>query len=354
MQVDLWILIKIVAALLLLLASFVISGSEVAYFSRLSPSNLAYRKTFGLLMNILIFNNLSNSFLAGLVSDIFPYSSIIVSFFLALIITFMGEIVPKRLALTYPRIFVILTSWIYEITATAFSWLKINIYKDTPRLSKYALMDSLADMLYYSDMSEDERIILAKLIYATHARGYAFMIPLSRMTMFKAESPISEIKPKIYDEKCELLPVYFFSKDEIIGFVKKEDILKYDDDLIVMDLPLKKPTFLPILTRISVLLYEIEDKNIVCLVDEYGTLRGFACKESIEAWILHSDDRLPLNVSLMEIFLLTGKELGPMHWDLADLFQYKLGRSAKDGDVIKANGIKLIYEGNLVFIKLGD
>lgn len=350
MQVDLWISVKIIAALLLLLASFIISGSEVAYFSRRSPSDLAYRKTFGLLMNILIFNNFANSFLASLVSDIFPYSSVIVSFLLALIITFIGEVIPKRLALTYPRIFVILTSWIYEITATAFSWLKINIYKDTPSLSKYALMDSLADMLYYSDMSEDERIILAKLIYATHARGYAFMIPLSRMRILRADIPISEIKSEIYDEKCELLPVYFFSMDEIIGFVKKEDILKYDD-IIVMDLPMKKPTFLPILTNIAFLLYEIEDKHIVCLVDEYGTLRGFACKESVESWILHSDDRLPLNVSLMEIFLLTGKELGPMHWDLADLFQYKLGRSVKDGDVIKVDGIKLVYEGNLVFIK---
>ncbi len=350
MQEGLWVLVKVILLIVFLASSFIISGSEIAYFSAHSPSNLAYRRTFGLLITILILNNISNSFISGLTSEIIPLSGIVVSLISTVVITLIGELIPKRLALTYPKPFILLTSWIYEILTLPLFWVNLRFHGATVRITKHALIDSFADILYHSEISKDERILLAKTIYAIHSRGYAVMIPLSGITLLKAETPVSIAKEELEGYPYEFVPVYFFTSDEIIGFVKVEDILNSTEDIPVIDLPLKKPTFVPIMARFPIILNEIEKEGIIGLVDEYGTLRGFACKRSVENWIIHDDNRLPLNISLMEVFLLTGKEIGPMDWDIADLFQYSLGRPVQEGDSLDIEGIRLLYKDNVVYI----
>ncbi|MEO0139583.1 MAG: CNNM domain-containing protein [candidate division WOR-3 bacterium] len=350
MQEGLWVLVKVVLLIVFLALSFIISGSEVAYFSGHSPSNLAYRRTFGLLITILVLNNISNSFISGLTSEIIPISGVVISLILTVVITLIGELLPKRLALTYPKPFISLTHWMYDILTLPFYWVKLRFHRATVRITKHVLIDSFADILYHSEISKDERILLAKTIYAIHSRGYAVMIPLSGITMLKAETPVSVAREELEGYPYEFVPIYFFTSDEIMGFVKFEDILSFPEDIPVMDLPLKKPKFVPIMVRFPIILDEIEKEGIIGLVDEYGTLRGFACKKSVENWLIHDDNRLPLNISLMEVFLLTGKEIGPMDWDIADLFQYSLGRPVQEGDSLDVEGIRLLYKENVVYI----
>ncbi|MFZ8833572.1 MAG: CNNM domain-containing protein, partial [Candidatus Caldipriscus sp.] len=111
MPEGLWVWAKILTFIVLLALSGLISGSEIAYFSRYSPSNLAYKRTFALLLTILILNNLVNSLLSAFSSKAFPISGIILSLILTAIISLFGELLPKRFALSYPEPFIILTSW---------------------------------------------------------------------------------------------------------------------------------------------------------------------------------------------------------------------------------------------------
>jgi len=177
------------------------------------------------------------------------------------------------------------------------------------------------------------------------------MVPLSSAVVLRAETPVAEAREAVEDYDYDYVPVYFFKVDEIIGFVKVEDIRRGEGDIAVMDLPMKKVVFVPIMARLQYILHKIEENEVVGLVDEFGTIRGFACKKSVEKWILHGGNILPLNVSLMEVFLLTGEEIGPMDWDLADLFQHILSRPAKDGDSIEVGKLKLTYKNGYVTLQ---
>jgi putative hemolysin len=351
MPEGLWVWAKILTFIVLLGLSGLISGSEIAYFSRYSPSNLAYKRTFALLLTILILNNLINSLLSAFSSKAFPISGIILSLILTAIISLFGELLPKRFALSYPKPFIILTSWFYEIITVPFSIFRIKGFGERLKTTKVKFIDALSEILYYSRIPKEEKLILAKLIHGLNARGYSVMVPLSSTVVLRAETPVVEAREAVEDYDYDYVPVYFFKVDEIIGFVKVEDIRRGEGDIPVMDLPMKKVVFVPIMARLQYILHKIEENEVVGLVDEFGTIRGFACKKSVEKWILHGGNILPLNVSLMEVFLLTGEEIGPMDWDLADLFQHILSRPAKDGDSIEVGKLKLTYKNGYVTLQ---
>ena len=351
MPEGLWIWANLLIFLVLLALSGLISGSEIAYFSRYSPSNLAYTRTFSLLLTILILNNTVNSTLSAFSSKAFPMSSFLLSLILTFIIFVFGELLPKRLALSHPRPFILLTSWMYEILTTVFSVFQIRGFGKSLKITRFRVIDALSDVLYHSKIPKEEKLILGKLIHGLNARGYSVMVPLSSAVVLRAETPVSEAKGMVENYDYDYVPVYFFKADEVIGFVKVEDIKSGDDDLPVMDLPMKKVEFVPIMARLPYILSKIEEEGVVGLVDEFGTIRGFACKKSLERWILHGDEVLPLNASLLEVFLLTGEEIGPMDWDLADLFQHVLLRPARDGDCIELGKLKLVCRGNYVILQ---
>ncbi len=351
MPEGLWVWTNALIFFVLLALSGLISGSEIAYFSNYSPSNLAYRRTFSLLLTILLLNNLVNSLLSVLFSEVLPISGILTSLILTVIISLFGELIPKRLALSKPKVFISLTSWLYEILTIPLSVFRISGLGERLKTTKVRVIGALSNVLYYSKIPKDEKIILAKIIHGLHARGYSVMIPLSSAVVLRAETPVSEAREMIKDYDYDYVPIYFFKADEVIGFVKVEDIVNGEEEVPVMDLPMKRVEFVPIMAKLPYILHKIEENGVVGLVDEFGTMRGFACKKSLERWILHGVEVLPLNTSLMEVFLLTGEEIGPMDWDLADLFQHVLSRPAEDGDKISVGNLILICENGYVTLQ---
>ena len=348
---GLWICTNLIIFIVLLALSGLISGSEIAHFSRYSPSNLAYTRTFALLLTILLLKNVVNSLLSAFSSEVFPISGFLLSLFLTAIISLFGELLPKRLALSHPKPFILLTSWLYEILTLPLSIFRIKSFGERLKITKVKAIDALSDILYHSKIPDEEKIILARLIHSLNARGYSLMVPLSSSVVLSAETPVSEARKMIENYPYDYVPVYFFKVDELIGFVKVEDIKNSDENIPVMDLPMRKVEFVPIMARLPYILHKIEENGAIGLVDEFGTIRGFACKKSLEKWILHGGDVLPLNASLMEVFLLTGEEVGPVDWDLADLFQHILSRPAKDGDEISIGKLVLKYRNGHVIIQ---
>jgi Hemolysins and related proteins containing CBS domains len=143
---------------------------------------------------------------------------------LTAIISLFGELLPKRFALSYPKPFIILTSWFYEIITIPFSIFRIKGFGERLKTTKVKFIDALSEILYYSRIPKEEKLILAKLIHGLNARGYSVMVPLSSAVALRAETPVAEAREAVKDYDYDYVPVYFFKVDEIIGFVKVEDI----------------------------------------------------------------------------------------------------------------------------------
>ena len=334
--------LKLILIVLFFGMSALISGSEVAYFSRKSPSNLGEVKAFGLLATILLLNNIANSYLSSLMADVVPASDVVVGLLLSMAVAVFAEFLPKRLALTYPHIFVRATEFLYRPLATLFSFLKIRVSADTTRLTTYAVMEAVVDAIQNSDMREDERLYIARMLYAIHGKGYAILYPISESPLLKFEMSVKEaidlIENMGYDR--EWVPVYYVDPNEITHMLHVETLKNAPRDEPVMDLPMDRAVYFPIIGNFVRILGRVENTGHIVLVDEFGNVKGFSYKEDVEIWILSAGDTVTIRTPLLEIYIITGREVGPINWDLADLFQHELGRAAKEGDSIVVDGLR--------------
>ena len=337
------VVLKVILVLLFFGLSAVVSGSEVAYFSRKSPSDLGRTKAFGLLATILLLNNLSNSYLSSIVADVVPASDLVVGILLSLTVTVFAEFVPKRIALTHPRPFVKATEFIYRPLSYLFSVLKVKVEADTTKLTTYAVMEAVVDAVRNSDMTDEERLQIAKVLYAIHGRGFAVLYPLSESPLIKFEMSVGEALKVLEEEGYDRdwVPVYHVEPNEVTHMVSLQTLLNSPPDEPIMDVPKERAIYFPIIGSFARILQIVEDRGHVVLVDEFGNVRGFSYRKDVEVWILSSGSVLPIRTSLLEVYIITGKELGPINWDLADLFQHEIGRPAEDGDSVVVDGLRL-------------
>ncbi|NPA79773.1 MAG: hypothetical protein GXO29_01810 [Thermotogae bacterium] len=345
--------VKLVLIVFFFVASAIISGSEVAYFSRKSPSRLAQVKAFGLLATILLLNNVSNSYLSSLVADVLPASDLFVALGLSVAITVFSELLPKRLAMSHPHLFVKITEFIYEPLATVLSILKIRVEADTTKITTYAVMEAVVDAIQNSEMTPEERLNIAKILYAIHAKGYTLLYPISESPILRFEMSVREalelLERENYDR--DWVPVYHIDPNFITHMVHVETLRKASPDEPIMDLPMDQARYFPLLGSFTRILNIVEDVGHLVLIDEYGNSRGFSYRKDVELWMLSAGDVLPMRTSLLELYIITGRELGPINWDLADLFQFFLGRSAEDGDSIIVQDVKLTVVRD-IFVKV--
>ncbi len=347
--------LKVALILLFFGMSALVSGSEVAYFSRKSPSDLGRTKAFGLLATILLLNNMANSYLSSLVADVVPASDLVVGVLLSLAVAVLAEFVPKRIALTHPQLFVRATEFLYRPLSYLFSVLKVRVEADTTKLTTYAIMEAVVDAVRNSDMTDEERLQIAKVLYAIHGKGFAVLYPLSESPLLRFEMSVREalnlLEREGYDR--DWVPVYHVDPNEVTHMVSVRTLQESPPDEPIMDLPKERAIYFPIIGSFVRILNIVENRGHVVLVDEFGNVRGFSYRKDLELWLLSSGNELPIRTSLLEVYIMTGKELGPINWDLADLFHRKLGRAAEDGDEITIEGLRLRVVGD-IFVRIEE
>jgi putative hemolysin len=311
-------IIGFVVLIILLLASALISGSEVAYFS-LSPTDInklkssknkrsravlkLYNMPEKLLSTILVANNSINIAIvilsAFLSSGIFNFSNEPVLGFITevIVITFLllffGEIIPKvyatknvlkvTLAMALPlvvleKIFVPVTSVL--ILSTSF------VRKRTIPGYKNLSMDDLSDALELTsdDFREDEQI-LKGIVKFGNINVSAIMSPRVDVTALNIKSGFNQIIQQIIGSGFSRIPVFSGSFDNVKGILYAKDVLPYsgNPDSFKWQALIRPPYFVPETKKINDLLKEFQLKKIhmAVVIDEYGGTSGIVTLEDI-------------------------------------------------------------------------
>ncbi|KAB2815889.1 MAG: gliding motility-associated protein GldE [Bacteroidetes bacterium] len=315
---DPTLIIPLIILGLLLLASAMVSGSEVAFFS-LTPTdkqNLEQSEDSrdrvilqllddpeSLLATILVNNNFINigivllsSFIVDKVFDFTGFESIGLMIELV-VITFLillfGEILPKVYANTNNLGF---ARWMARPMLTTRKGLKplIAVLKATghllskPKKSSGISMDELEQALDLTDgesTTADEQKILRGIVRFGSTTVKQIMKPRMDIVAFDVNESFPSVMKQLLECGYSRIPVYRDNSDVIVGVLYIKDLLPHIDapeNFAWQDL-LRDPFFVPGSKKIDDLLKEFQEKKIhlAVVVDEFGGTDGIVTLEDV-------------------------------------------------------------------------
>lgn len=313
----------IAIAILCLVISGLVSGSEIAFFGlngeeaeellepedpdELSPAQqkAAYLLSHGerLLATILVANNLVNITMVVLLSfainQAVTFNSPILNFlvqtvFLTFILLLCGEIFPKLVARGRAMRWVLRFSGfvmaLYKITAP-FSALMVKssgvVHRMVSKKHESVSADELSQALEISDVSAGaEKDILEGILSFGEKNAGDIMVSRVDITDIEWHTPFPEVVQTILRTGYSRIPVYDDTQDNIRGILYSKDLLPYigtqGEDFAWQNL-LRKPYFVPESRMIDDLMEDFRTKkiHIAVVVDEYGGTRGIVTLEDI-------------------------------------------------------------------------
>jgi gliding motility-associated protein GldE len=324
---DSTLLIGCLALVILLLASALISGAEVALFSLtqkdLDEAKETKSKSFEiiiellkrpkkLLASILVANNFINIAIvilfASLIEKLFDgidselnlvlFKIDLVFFIEVILITFLilmiGEILPKVYAnrnnLKYSKIMAYplkVLDVIISPISIPMQKVTLGIHKKLGKQKSSLNVDYLSQALELAseeDTTQQEQKILQGIVSFGNTDTKQVMRP--RIDIFALDQSIeySKIIPEIIKHGYSRIPVYNESIDAVVGILYVKDLLphlqknKFDWTTL-----LRVPFFVPENKKLDDLMVEFQEKKIhlAVVVDEYGGTSGVVSLEDI-------------------------------------------------------------------------
>jgi gliding motility-associated protein GldE len=312
------LLFAIIAILILLILSALVSGAEAAFFS-LSPSEIerirssrssndqSINRLLGipnkLLATILASNNLLNIGIvvisAYVSSSLFDFSqSEVLGFILevvviTLIIVFFGEILPKIYAIRYSRKVAAWMARPLEIAEMIFRPLNFLLVNSTGWIQKLSSghkanisMNDLSEALDLTKhgMSEDKKILEGIVKFGNISAG-AVMTPRVDIIGVPAQTRFRKLINVVVDSGYSRIPVYSHDLDNIRGILYIKDLLPFLDkpDAFNWQSILRPAYYIPEAKMINDLLKEFQTSKIhmAVVIDEYGGTLGIITLEDI-------------------------------------------------------------------------
>lgn len=313
------LLVQIIALLLLLFLSALVSGSEVAFFS-LKGEELGIiklkehkadqavlnllRKPKRLLATILITNNVVNIAIVVLSTSItepllqlgnealeFVIQVFVVTFLLVL----LGEVTPKIYAqyrniqmarlvsgpmMFFNKIFLPFS----QMLVRSSSFFEKRISKYQSELSKEELNEAI-ELTSDDETSQEEKNILKGIINFGDITVKQIMKPRQEVVAYTNQMGFHELKSQINKHRFSRLPIYDGDIDKIIGILHVKDLLQYLDEVDGFEWSslLRKPYFVPEMKEIDDLLKDFQQKkmHMAIVVDEYGGTEGVVTLEDV-------------------------------------------------------------------------
>lgn len=321
--IDLSLLLGIIAALLLLISSALISGAEVAFFSltpadfevdqakRTVKENIVINlldKPKKLLATILVANNMINIAVILLFDNLTDsafkdFDTVVLGINLkfileVVVVTFLillfGEILPKVYASRNKVVFSHFMAYPLNFLDSLFSPLSVPMRRLTlyihQRLGnqKSGLsVDQLSQALEltsHHDTTKEEQKILKGIVSFGNTDTKQVMRPRMDIFALNGNQPYKEIIPDIIENGYSRIPVYNDNIDSILGILYVKDLLPYLE-LEEFDWTslLREPYFVPENKKLDDLLNDFKDKknHLAIVVDEYGGTSGLISLEDI-------------------------------------------------------------------------
>ncbi|MBN2612063.1 MAG: gliding motility-associated protein GldE [Bacteroidales bacterium] len=312
------VVVAFVAAILLLICSALISGSEVAFFS-LNPndieklrksklkSNRAVIKLIEipdrLLATILVANNFVNIAIviisAFITNSLFDFSNhpalgiIIQVGVITFIILFFGEILPKIYATHVPVKFARFMAGALRITESLFRPLSYflisftSVIKKKVSFSKMNLsMDELSNALDLAEHStEDDTSILKGIVKFVNINVREIMTTRVDVVGVDINTKFKDLIALIVESGYSRIPVYEKNFDNIKGILYIKDLLTHlhKPESFNWQSLVRPPYFVPETKKIDDLLKEFQTNKIhlAIVIDEYGGTSGIITLEDI-------------------------------------------------------------------------
>ncbi len=309
-------IVALACALVALIISGFVSGSEIAFFS-LSESQLEeleeskngesilnmVRKPERLLATILIANNLVNVTIVVLcnyaLGPVFEEMSPVLSFILqTVILTFLillfGEILPKLVAnsdnMRWVRFAVSGVRVMMGLLRPVSSMLERSttiVNKVVTKKDDDVTADDLTQALAITDVQAgDDKEMLEGILKFGDTTASEVMTPRVDMTTIDVSDTFDEVMTVVIDTGYSRLPVCDGSQDNIQGVLYSRDLLPYigkaKPDFNWRKL-LRKPYFVPESRMIDDLLEDFRRRRIhmAIVVDEFGGTQGIVTMEDV-------------------------------------------------------------------------
>ncbi|MBO6763231.1 MAG: gliding motility-associated protein GldE, partial [Roseivirga sp.] len=315
-----YLVFNVLAFVLLIISSALISGSEVAFFSldsnQLSElekeqsvtSNsvlkLLSRRRY-LLATILILNNLVNIAIVT-ISTFFTWAIVgtkttegIVVVALSAVVTFVilffGEVVPKNFANQHNEKFARFTSRALVFLEKIFrpaSWTLITVTNIIERNVEKKGVDLTVDELNQAleittgdDTTEEEKGILKGIVNFSTLSVRQVMKSRLDITAVDIELDFHELMDRINKSGFSRIPVYKETIDKIEGVLYIKDLIAHvdKDDTFAWQTLLRPGFFIPENKKVDSLLKDFQEQRVhmAIVVDEYGGTSGLITLEDI-------------------------------------------------------------------------
>ena len=311
-------IILMVASVLLLLLSGMMSASEVAFFS-LQPSDIRQLKqrnsmasesvlkllknSDSLLATILVVNNLVNIAIVICTSKVihtlfnFHDNTVVEFLFTGVLVTFLlllfGEILPKivaqnsnvKVALLFAQPLSILRILFYP-----FSYILINtsgrVGKIASSSSENISIEDLADAVdMTTDPESEEQKILSGIVGIASREVEDIMRPRIDIKAVEQTMTFTEVKKVITETGYSRLPVYNEDIDDIKGVLFVKDLLAHisKGDEFGWQQLIRDPYFVPMHKKVNAVLEDFQKQkfHMAIVVDEYGATQGLISLEDI-------------------------------------------------------------------------
>ena len=312
------IIIAIIATLMLLAGSALVSGSEVAFFS-LKPDDVNHLKAENskrsqqvikhlenpelLLATILILNNFIN---VGIVILSAYISSAVISFgenttlkfifdviIITSIILFFGEIFPKVFAGQSPRKFASRMALPLRNAAKMLKPVSVLLVRSSEYVKNKAVqkaknlsLDDLSDALDLTgDEVFEEKQILKSIVTFGNINAEEVMTARVDVTDLEIKSDFNKVLSVIVESGYSRIPVFEETPDNVKGILYVKDLLPHlgKDNTFRWQNLIRPAYYVPETKRINDLLTEFQANKIhmAIVVDEYGGTSGIVTLEDI-------------------------------------------------------------------------
>lgn len=307
--------------LFLLIISFVVSGSKVAFFS-LSYKDINNLKTKQdsswkrivnlleepkvLMTSLLIANSLINisiivlsNFLIDqlvlLKQDFWLFEFLIKVILVAFVMILFGEVMPKVWATQNNLQFAYYTSGIVELIHLLFRRISFWAVNHSDRLERFfgsrksafslEKLDYEIDRSTDNQASEEEKNILKGIIKFGSITVKQIMRTRLDVSGIEYQLSFAELKRRVEELHYSRLPVYRGSLDSLAGMIHTKDLIPYlnEPDDFDWQALLRTPFFVHEQKLIEDLLQEFQGKRIhfAIVVDEFGGTSGIVTFEDV-------------------------------------------------------------------------
>ncbi|WP_405222097.1 gliding motility-associated protein GldE [Dokdonia sp. Asnod1-B02] len=324
LTIDPTTIISIVALIVLLMCSALISGAEVAFFS-LSPSDLLeteeqvadrkmtvvkrlLTKPKKLLATILVANNainiaivllfasLGEVIFANITAEILgiPLRFLLEVVLITFLILLFGEILPKIYANRNNKKFAALVAYPLRVLDVIFTplsspmraatlWIQRKLGEQKTSFNVDQLSQAL-ELTSEEDTTKEEQKILKGIVSFGNTDTKQVMRPRMDVFALNKEDDYNYILKQITENGFSRIPVFSESIDTIVGILYVKDLLphlnekEFDWAKLIRD-----PYFVPENKKLDDLLAEFKEKknHLAIVVDEYGGTSGLISLEDI-------------------------------------------------------------------------